>query len=65
MERGGRKESGGTGWVWHGRRGIILNGAGVGRQKDVQREETTRVAGKALKGSQGRARDWMWAKISA
>lgn len=65
MERGGRKASSGTGWVWHGRCGIILNGAGVGRRKDVQTEETTTVAAKALKGSQGRARDWMWAKISA
>lgn len=43
----------------------FLNGAGVGRRKDVQTEETTTVAAKALKGSQGRARDWMWAKISA
>lgn len=42
---GGRKKSRGTGCVWHGWRGIILNGAGVGRQKDVQRGET-RVAEK-------------------
>lgn len=66
MERGGRKESITTGWVWHGRHGIILNGAGVGRQKDVQREETTKVAANAQRGSQARAGgDWMWAKISA
>lgn len=55
MVRGGRKESSTTGWVWHGQRGFILNGAGVGRQKDLQREETTKVAAKALKGSQARA----------
>lgn len=40
MERGGRKEGAGIGWVWHGRRGVILNGAGVGRRKDVQRKKT-------------------------
>lgn len=41
---------------------MILNGAGVGRQKDVQEER------RAVKGSRGRVRekrDWMWAKISA
>lgn len=52
---GGGRSSRTTGRVWHGQCGIILNVAGVGRQKDLQSKETTKVAAKALKGSQARA----------
>lgn len=59
---GGRKESKGTGWVWQGRHGIILNGAGDGRQKRCT-ERGAESGGKAVKGVQGWMRDGIWAKI--